>query len=275
MWVEGAPRVACVTPLRRLEGRQVTTLDGLPAADRHRWADALVATGGSQCGFCTPGIVMRLAGLVRKVPVSESGAAGTSPVQVGDDQIDEALVAHLCRCTGWQTISEAARRALDGPGVEPTGVQTAAASGGTPTGRDLERAAARATLEGGVAQDVGPDVVLGRAGFADDTAPSGALCAVPDGAGGYTVAPTPREARSQVGKVQGRRTSLGLTHPIAVPEGAWDLVLQTTWVEPGFVEPDASWCLPGGEPAAPYGRRRRLRREAALTGDGRRPPSGR
>jgi hypothetical protein len=96
-------------------------------------------------------------------------------------------------------------------------------------------------------------VVLGRAGFADDTAPAGALCAVTDGAGGYTVAATPREARSQVGKVQGRRTSLGLTHPIAVPEGAWDLVLQTTWVEPGYVEPDASWCMPGGEPASPYG----------------------
>ena len=242
--MDGAPRVACVTPLRRLEGRQVTTLDGLPAADRERWADALVATGGSQCGFCTPGIVMRLAGLARKAPRAPSGAAGAAGLQVGDEQIDEALVAHLCRCTGWQTIREAARWALDGPEAQPAGA---------PTGRDLGRAVARATLEGGVAQDVGPEVVLGRAGFADDTAPSQALVAVPDGIGGYTVAASPREARSQAGKVQGRRTSLGLTHPVALPGGRWDLVLQTTWVEPGYVEPDASWCVPGGEPASPYG----------------------
>ena len=244
MWVDGAPRVACVTPLRRLAGREVTTLDGLPAPDRQRWADALVATGGSQCGFCTPGIVMRLAGLARKAPVPPSDTGGNSAMPVGDEQIDEALVPHLCRCTGWQTIHEAARRAFDGPPAQPAG---------TPTSRDLKRAVARATLEGGVDQDVGTEVVLGRAGFADDSAPEGALVAVPDGAAGYTVAASPRDARSQAGKVQGRRTSLGLTHPVPVPDGAWDLVLQTTWVEPGYVEPDASWCVPGGAPASPYG----------------------
>ncbi len=181
---------------------------------------------------------MRLAGLVRKVPAPASDPGALSGV--GDAQIDEALVAHLCRCTGWQTIREAARRALDSPADHPAG-------------RDLEKAAARAALEGGVAQEVGAEVVLGRAGFADDTAPDGALCAVPDGEGGYTVAAAPKDARSQAGKVQGRRTSLGLRHPVAVPEGGWDLVLQTTWVEPGYVEPDASWCVPGGEPASPVG----------------------
>src|SRR5690606_23071026 len=52
--VDGQPRVACVTPARRIAGRVVTTLDGMDAERRARWADAFCATGASQCGFCTP-----------------------------------------------------------------------------------------------------------------------------------------------------------------------------------------------------------------------------
>ena len=63
VWVDGAPRVACVTPVRRIAGRQVTTLEGAPEELRDRWAAAFVAHGASQCGFCTPGIVLRLASL--------------------------------------------------------------------------------------------------------------------------------------------------------------------------------------------------------------------
>src|SRR5690606_16791261 len=63
VWVDGAPRVACVTPAARVAGRRVTTIDGLDEPVRSAWAEALTATGGSQCGFCTPGIVMRLAAL--------------------------------------------------------------------------------------------------------------------------------------------------------------------------------------------------------------------
>ncbi len=88
VWVDGAPRVACVTPARRVEGRSVTTLDGLDPEMRATWAEAFCATGASQCGFCTPGIIMRLA------------AARQEP--------EQGLLAHLCRCTGWRTILEAA-----------------------------------------------------------------------------------------------------------------------------------------------------------------------
>src|SRR5438128_8953530 len=56
--VDGAPRVACVTPARRVAGRSITTIEGMDAAVRRRWADAFVATGASQCGFCTPGIIV-------------------------------------------------------------------------------------------------------------------------------------------------------------------------------------------------------------------------
>src|SRR4051794_12214476 len=92
--VDGAPRVACVTPATRVAGRAVTTIEGLDASVRASLAERFVATGGSQCGFCTPGIVMRAAALAAK---------GTS----SRTSIDRALAAHLCRCTGWQTIYEA------------------------------------------------------------------------------------------------------------------------------------------------------------------------
>ncbi len=220
--------MACVTPVRRLGGRLVTTLAGLAPDVRDRWSEALVATGGSQCGFCTPGIVLRLAAL----------DAGVAP-----EKVDQALLAHLCRCTGWQTVREAAGRVLGPAEAVPP----------EPEARDLDRASARATLEGGVPQRVGPDVVLGKAGFADDEHPPGALVAVPDGAGGYAVAESPAAARALAGKVQGRSTSLPLSHPVGLPPGEWALTLRTTWVEPAYVEPDASWCLPGGEPASPYG----------------------
>jgi xanthine dehydrogenase small subunit len=216
--VDGAPRVACVTPARRVEGRSITTIEGLPEAEA--WADAFVACGGSQCGFCTPGIIMRLAALSDRSPKS----------------VEQALLAHLCRCTGWRTIVEAAVH-----------------FGEEHPARDFEAAARRATIEGGVRQDVGADVALGRGGFADDTAPLDALLAVPDGSGGWAVGETLTEARVAAGKVQGRRSGAVLRHPLEVPDGDWALTLRTTWVEPAYLELDASWCEPGGEPASSLG----------------------
>lgn len=228
--VDGQPRVACVTPARRVAGRTVTTLDGFEAADRLRWGEAFAASGGSQCGFCTPGIIVRLAAL---------HAAG------GKD-VDTALLAHLCRCTGWQGVKDAFAAVAAAP---PSSSPAAEAI----RRRDVAAARQRALLEGGTAQDVGPAVALGRGGFADDTAPADALVAVPDGNGGWVVGKTLTEARAKAGKVQGRRSTIALTHPIAVPPGDWAVTLRTTWVEPAYLEPDASWCAPGGEPASPLG----------------------
>jgi aerobic-type carbon monoxide dehydrogenase small subunit (CoxS/CutS family) len=219
--VDGQPRVACVTPVRRVAGREVTTVAGLP--DAPAWGAAFTAVGASQCGFCTPGIIVRLAALrARGVAVSDT------------DALSRALGAHLCRCTGWRTILEAY-----------------AAFGGDHPPRDLAAAARRAGIEGRTPQRVGPEVSLGGAGFADDLAPPGALVAVPDGRGGWAVGATLAEARARAGKVQGRRSTVGVRHPLDVPPGAWDLTLRTTWVEPAYLETDASWCEPGGSPASP------------------------
>lgn len=223
--VDGQPRVSCVTPLRRVAGRAITTVDGLAPEASGAWADALCATGGSQCGFCTPGIVVRLEGLRAK---------GTDLAEAAP--VERALQAHLCRCTGWQTITEAA-----------------AIVAGAPTGRperDLDAAARRAELEGRAPQRVGPEVALGRGGFADDTAPEGALVAVRGPDGDWVVGETLEEARQLAGKVQGRRTTVEASPPLALPEGRWAASLRTSWVEPGYLETDATWCEPGGAPAS-------------------------
>jgi xanthine dehydrogenase small subunit len=226
--VDGAPRVSCVTPVRRIAGRVITTVDGLAEEDRERWSDALLATGGSQCGFCTPGIVCRLEGLRSKNTAADDL-----------DAVDRALAAHLCRCTGWQTIREAWSMVVSGSSV----VEHARSEE-----RNFDDASRRATIEGRSAQQVSADVVLGRGGFSEDTAPLDSLVAVPDGEGGWVVANSLPEARALAGKVQGRHGTTSPEPPLTLPDGEWELTLRTGWVEPAYLETDASWCEPGGEP---------------------------
>ena len=246
--VDGKPRVACVTPARRLAGRSVTTLDGLAADRRAAWGAAFCATGASQCGFCTPGIIVRLDALAAEL--ADASAATGEQVDVAEDHraVDQALLAHLCRCTGWQTIHDA----WDLVHADPApGAIVDADEGRATDGRDLDAAARRAALEGGVDQVVGPGVALGRGRFAADTAPIGALVAMPDASGGWALGETMAEARLAAGKVQGRRTTADHRWPLDVPDGEWVASLRTTWVEPAYLETDASWCEPGGEPYSP------------------------
>ena len=225
VWVDGQARVSCVTPVNRVRNRSVTTVEGLPDADR--WAAAFASTGASQCGFCTPGIIMRLAALApEKLPDTAA--------------VDHGLLAHLCRCTGWQTIHEAAVRVVSRDPVEVPSV-------------DPANSAERARLEGGVAQTVGPAVALGLGGFADDTAPDDALVAMRSSDGTWVVGESLVEARESSGKVQGRRTTAPVDWPVELPTGDWVRTLRTTWVEPAYLEPDASWCEPGGEPMVSVG----------------------
>ena len=51
--------------------------------------------------------------------------------------------------------------------------------------------------------------------------------------------------------MQGRNSTVALTHPVPLPDGEWALTLRTTWVEPAYLEPDASWCESGRSPATP------------------------
>jgi xanthine dehydrogenase small subunit len=96
---------------------------------------------------------------------------------------------------------------------------------------------------------VGTDVPLGVAPFADDTAPRDALVAVARADGGFATGATLTDARRAAAKVQGRRTTIDLRHPLEIPAGDWAVTLRTTWVEPGYLEPDASWAAPGVDAA--------------------------
>jgi aerobic-type carbon monoxide dehydrogenase small subunit (CoxS/CutS family) len=222
--VDGVARVACVTPSRRMAGKEITTLAGLDPALLERLEVAFEATGASQCGFCTPGILARLVGLARRGVPTEA-------------QIRSALGAHLCRCTGLQPIVDAALRALD-------------PSQALGDERDPVLASRRASLESGVSQLAGRDVVRGAAGFSADRAPAGALVALASAGGGYTLGASVVAARRASAKVQGRSSTIPVRQPVEPPEvdGA-ALVLATAFVEPAYVEPDASWCEPGGEPS--------------------------
>ncbi len=93
--VDGHAVVSCAQPVDRVRGRAVETLEGLSAHVRDGWADAFVATGASQCGFCSPGVVMKAEALLRRNP------------EPAREVIAHALAGNLCRCTGYVAIVDA------------------------------------------------------------------------------------------------------------------------------------------------------------------------
>ena len=94
--VDGKARVACQMPLAKIDGATVLTLEGVDADERQRMADAFAAHGALQCGFCTPGIVMRT-----KAMIDKSGSELTR------ERASRLLGGHLCRCTGYTKILDA------------------------------------------------------------------------------------------------------------------------------------------------------------------------
>jgi xanthine dehydrogenase molybdenum-binding subunit len=94
--LDGKAQVSCQTPLAKVAGRSVTTLEGFDDAERERLAGAFAATGALQCGFCTPGILVRVKALLDK-----RGSGLTR------DDAARHLGAHLCRCTGYVKILDA------------------------------------------------------------------------------------------------------------------------------------------------------------------------
>jgi len=93
--VDGRAVVSCAQKATRIEGKHVITQEGLSEDERQLWARSFVSAGASQCGFCSPGIVMKAEVLLEK---------NAAPSR---DDIARALLGNLCRCTGYTKILDA------------------------------------------------------------------------------------------------------------------------------------------------------------------------
>ena len=101
--VDGRARVACQTSLERSAGTEITTVEGFDDAEVDAMANAFAAHGALQCGFCTPGIVVRL-----KALLDRKGSALTR------EEASRHLGGHLCRCTGYTKILDAVESLASG-----------------------------------------------------------------------------------------------------------------------------------------------------------------
>ena len=121
------PMTSCLMPLAELAGRHLVTVEGLalesgPGAARlNPVQQAIVDFGGSQCGFCTPGIVVSLTSLLMAAP-----AAGSTP----ERETARGLSGNLCRCTGYRSLKEAGAGALTA--TAERGVPALVAAGALP-----------------------------------------------------------------------------------------------------------------------------------------------
>jgi 4-hydroxybenzoyl-CoA reductase gamma subunit len=104
--VDGQPRLACITLAASVEGKKIETIEALAQAGRmSRLQQAFHEKLGTQCGFCTPGMVMAAEALLRREP------------DPSEAQIRDALSGNLCRCTGYVKIIDAVQSAAAGATV--------------------------------------------------------------------------------------------------------------------------------------------------------------
>ncbi len=98
--VDGQPVLSCLLVAHECEGREVVTVEGLVDDGRlHPLQECFADLGGSQCGYCTPGILITAKALLDREPHPSA------------ELIKEALSGNLCRCTGYQQIIEAVQEA--------------------------------------------------------------------------------------------------------------------------------------------------------------------
>ncbi len=153
--VDGRAAVSCAQPAARVEGRTVVTLEGLPDASRARWATAFTTNGASQCGFCSPGIVMKAEAFLDRVP---------DPTR---DEIARALAGNLCRCTGYVRVIDAIEAVAQ---ARHEGAELAPMAGGDGVGERVERYDGSPLVLGDepfVADLTVPGMVHGAIRFAD------------------------------------------------------------------------------------------------------------
>ena len=147
--LDDKPVLSCALKPAKVEGKSITTLEGLDEEHRQQIAQSFVQCGGVQCGFCIPGMAMRAVGLCSKKP------------DLDREEIATGLKPHLCRCTGYaQIVDSIEEYSRVRRGEMPTAVPAADASG--KVGTSLPRY-------------TGHDAVLGDRKFIDDMTVPGML----------------------------------------------------------------------------------------------------
>ncbi|WP_433496725.1 (2Fe-2S)-binding protein [Sphaerimonospora sp. CA-214678] len=104
--IDGRPARSCLTLAIQVDGRSVRTVEGLASPDGslHPVQQAFKECHALQCGFCTPGFMMAVAGLLDERDDLQSA---------DDDEIREEIAGNICRCTGYQNIVSAVKRAAE------------------------------------------------------------------------------------------------------------------------------------------------------------------
>jgi xanthine dehydrogenase YagT iron-sulfur-binding subunit len=104
--VDGKRVLACLTLAAQCDGREVTTIEGLPAdGDLHPMQEAFMHHDAFQCGYCTPGQIMSAVALLKE------GRAGS------DEEIREFMSGNLCRCAAYPNIVAAIREVAEQEGA--------------------------------------------------------------------------------------------------------------------------------------------------------------
>ncbi|MDF1715285.1 MAG: molybdopterin-dependent oxidoreductase [Antarcticimicrobium sp.] len=144
--LDGEPVCACLTPVIRAEGAEITTVEGL-GAPMERLRSAFLRHGAAQCGICTPGMLIAASALLARPGTPDRNA------------VEEALGGVLCRCTGYAKIIDAV---MDAAGSTPQAGPPESPASGAAVGARLER------LDGA-------PKVAGTEVYGADYAPEGAL----------------------------------------------------------------------------------------------------
>lgn len=106
VWVDETLLNSCLVPMANVIDKSVVTIEAYAQTEAYQKIEAaFLQSGGVQCGYCTPGMVMAVADLLKKYP------------QPTLDEVKEGLSGNLCRCTGYQMIFDAVINLVEGGGL--------------------------------------------------------------------------------------------------------------------------------------------------------------
>ena len=100
VWVDGTPVLSCSYPLPRIDGHEVTTLEGV-REEAAAFGAYMANEGAEQCGYCSPGFIMAVLAMERELP------------NPAEEEINAYLAGCLCRCTGYSNQMRAIRKYLE------------------------------------------------------------------------------------------------------------------------------------------------------------------